>query len=158
MAGPVVRRLVAAGMLLVLGSACSSAEDTLLLERFFAASRLRDQTALDRFATVIFEPTVDGTVSTLDVVRVSPEVVQDGPATPNVGRVTEISLDDPLADQTSAPQQVVLVGREVTIDARVRRPDGSIGTERLLVELRRAIVKQPPRTGRWVVTGFRAGR
>lgn len=40
---------------------------------FFAASRLRDLTALSRFATVVFEPKEQGTVSRFTIQRVSPE-------------------------------------------------------------------------------------
>ena len=45
--------------------------DRVLIRRFFAASRLRDLTALRNFSTVVFEPATDGIVTNLDVVDVT---------------------------------------------------------------------------------------
>ena len=42
--------------------------DHQLIDRFFAASRLRDRTALARLATVIFEPHTDGIVDEFTIV------------------------------------------------------------------------------------------
>ena len=42
--------------------------DRVLTRRFFAASRLRDLTALRNFSTVVFEPASDGIVTNLDIV------------------------------------------------------------------------------------------
>ena len=51
-------------------TAClASGTDHQLLDRFFAASRLRDRTALARLATVVFEPARDGIVDDFSVVR-----------------------------------------------------------------------------------------
>lgn len=46
--------------------------DRVLLTQFFAASRLRDLTALDNFSTVVFEPATDGMVTSFEVVDVTP--------------------------------------------------------------------------------------
>ena len=46
---------------------CSSSREHALLNEFFAASRLRDLTALRRHATVVFEPTVDGVVTSFRI-------------------------------------------------------------------------------------------
>ena len=43
-------------------STASAASERALLDQFFAASRLRDRTALARFSTVVFEPRTDGIV------------------------------------------------------------------------------------------------
>ena len=56
-------------------AACAGPERP-LLEQFFAASRLRDRTALQSIATVIFEPRERGIVTTFDVLKV--EARHDG--------------------------------------------------------------------------------
>ena len=53
----------------MLTSACAGPERP-LLDQFFAASRLRDRTALQSIATVIFEPRERGIVTTFDVLKV----------------------------------------------------------------------------------------
>ena len=46
--------------------------DRVLLNQFFAASRLRDLTALRKFGTVVFEPARDGIITRFDIVDVVP--------------------------------------------------------------------------------------
>jgi hypothetical protein len=50
---------------------CSTASERAQLERFFSASRLRDTTALQNLATVVFEPRERGTVTTFEIVNVA---------------------------------------------------------------------------------------
>jgi hypothetical protein len=50
-------------------TACAAPERA-LLEQFFGASRLRDTTALQLIATVVFEPREDGIVRTFEIVDV----------------------------------------------------------------------------------------
>ena len=50
---------------------CSHAGEQVLLNQFFAASRLRDLTALRKYATVVFEPAVDGIVTSFEITSVS---------------------------------------------------------------------------------------
>ena len=57
-------------------AACSGASEHALLRQFFAASRLRDLTALERIATARFEPHQQGTVLDFDVDRVDPKEVR----------------------------------------------------------------------------------
>ena len=52
---------------------CSTSSESVLLDRFFAASRLRDKTALAVFALVVFEPTERGIVRAFTVQGRSPE-------------------------------------------------------------------------------------
>lgn len=63
--------LVTCTLALVLG--CSGGAEQKVLEDFFRASRLRDNTTLGNFATVTFDPRTDGTVQSFDVVSVSDE-------------------------------------------------------------------------------------
>jgi hypothetical protein len=88
-------------------ASCAAAERP-LLEQFFGASRLRDLTALQSIATVVFEPRERGIVRTFEIRAVSPER-QEGQ------RVT----------------------KEVTIEAPVVLPDGQIVRQTLVVILQR---------------------
>lgn len=54
-----------------MGVACAGGAERAVLDQFFAASRLRDFTALEKVSTVIFEPRQDGTVLDYDVVSVT---------------------------------------------------------------------------------------
>ena len=51
---------------------CSGSEQS-IVSQFFSASRLRDNTALDNIATVIFDPRTQGSVTTFSIQSVSPE-------------------------------------------------------------------------------------
>jgi len=53
--------------------ACSTAPEQPILNQFFTASRLRDKSSLDSFATTIFEPRTDGAVQTFSITSVAPE-------------------------------------------------------------------------------------
>ena len=44
-----------------------------IADEFFRASRLRDKTALQKIATVTFEPHIQGIVESFDISNVSPE-------------------------------------------------------------------------------------
>ncbi len=143
---------------------CADAPEYLLLERYFTASRLRDRTALARFATVVFEPHVNGTVSTFQILAVTPErpSAADGTPASGVGRATElrqiaaVSFADPLHPLDTTTAKVTLAVREVTVRAEVRSPDGLMKAERIVVVVQRARVDgAQARQGNWVVTGFR---
>ncbi|MCU1383380.1 MAG: hypothetical protein JWL71_2077 [Acidobacteria bacterium] len=72
--------------LLTLGTlACGHDADRVLLDQFFAASRLRDLTALRKISTVVFEPASDGIVTSYEITA----VVVRGP-------VKEISISAPV--------------------------------------------------------------
>ena len=57
-------------LLTLLVSNCSGAADRSLITQFFAASRLRDLTALSKISTVVFEP-ADGIVTSFDITGVA---------------------------------------------------------------------------------------
>jgi hypothetical protein len=71
-------RRTAAVLGLVLSLAGCGAPEQPLLERFFAASRLRDKVALQAFSTVIFEPRQQGIVRRFTITRVTPERTSGG--------------------------------------------------------------------------------
>jgi hypothetical protein len=110
----------------VLGGCTIPAEQP-ILNQFFAASRLRDLTALATLSTVVFEPTTDGTITTFAITAVSAER-QDG-------------------------DRVV---KEVTIDAPVRIPNGQTVRKTLVVTLQRAAPPAVKSGGdRWIVIGLK---
>ncbi len=53
---------------------CSSSAEQTILNEFFAASRLRDKTALQNVATVSFEPNVRGIITSFAITKVTPTV------------------------------------------------------------------------------------
>src|SRR2546430_2191394 len=71
-------RALVASLLAVAFTSCSSAGEEPLLSQFFAASRLRDRTALQDIASVSFEPTVQGVVTRFEVTHVASVVEADG--------------------------------------------------------------------------------
>jgi hypothetical protein len=54
-------------------AACSSAAEEPILQQFFRASRLNDNTSLAGFATARFQPQTEGTITGFDIVNVAPE-------------------------------------------------------------------------------------
>jgi hypothetical protein len=71
---PSTSLFIAASLIAALAAiACSAPPEQPILNQFFTASRLRDNTSLQNFATVAFDPRTDGTVSGFSVESVSPE-------------------------------------------------------------------------------------
>ena len=65
-------RSPAAALAALLLTGCSVPAEQPILQQFFAESRLRDLTALQKFSTVVFEPRTDGIVRAFEIVGVSP--------------------------------------------------------------------------------------
>ena len=59
-------------LLALLAAGCGPPVEYPILQRFFAASRLRDTVALHEIATIVFEPREQGTVSRFDITRIDP--------------------------------------------------------------------------------------
>src|SRR4051794_12572295 len=59
--------------LLMFAGACSARPERATVDEFFAASRLRDKTALEHRATVIFEPLENGVVESFEITNVAPQ-------------------------------------------------------------------------------------
>jgi hypothetical protein len=83
--------------------------EQLLLEQFFSASRLRDRSALQQLATVVFEPLEQGTVTSFTIAGVVEFEATDGSAR----------------------------SKQVTVQAPVRLPGGETATRRILLVLQR---------------------
>jgi hypothetical protein len=62
-----------ASLTVLIAVACSSTPEQPIINQFFVASRLRDNTTLASFSTVEFEPRAQGTVSSFTITSVSPE-------------------------------------------------------------------------------------
>ena len=80
-----VKTVLTVALLTIALAGCSSAEERTLLGQFFAASRLRDLTAVHNIATVAFEPATDGIVTSFEIVRIT--VVQASRPGDGEGRV-----------------------------------------------------------------------
>ena len=109
-----------------LTSCSSSTADGVLLGRFFAASRLRDHTSLQTFATVSFEPNVQGIITDFEITNVTPER-QDG----------------------------ALVSKDVSISAPVQLPTGQTAQKNFVITMQRARPGRDPNvTPGWTITAI----
>jgi len=124
-----VRTGLAVSLLAIVLAACSSADERILLNQFFAASRLRDLTALRNVATVVFEPTTDGIVTSFELLSVTVVPASAGQAS----------------------------SEEVSILAPVRLPDGTTVPKTLVVTLQRGVPgSEPRRLDGWMITSIKA--
>jgi hypothetical protein len=105
---------------------CSAAAEQSILSQFFAASRLRDTTALKNIATVVFEPATQGIVTRFEITNIEPR-------------------------RTNGE----LVSEEVSISAPVKLPSGQTAAKNLVITMQRgtgqwiitAIADAPTRPG-----------
>jgi hypothetical protein len=157
-------KLAAASVVVALTAInCSAAAERALLDQFFAASRLRDRTALARFSTVVFEPRSDGIVEEFVVLGATPERRLDDPGASDRlaslreerRRVVSLSLSDPADPVDLARSPAVLVEKNVTVSARVGLADGTTTTRSIVLTVQRAAATSGPgRAGRWIVVRF----
>jgi hypothetical protein len=111
--------------LAVLLVGCSVPPEQPIVNDFFVASRLRDKTALARFATIAFEPQEHGTVLSVHVVSVSPERLA-GPV-----RVKEVTVSATMRGEAgpAVPRTlIVMLQKPVTGAAASALYDGWIVT------------------------------
>jgi hypothetical protein len=87
---------------------CSTGTEQSLLSQFFAASRLRDTTALKNIATVVFEPGTQGIITSFEITNVVP-YRSDGE----------------------------VVSKDVSISAPVRFPSGQTAQKDLVITMQR---------------------
>jgi hypothetical protein len=74
----------------------------------------------------------------------------------NATPVAEMSLGNPngaTPDLSNAEGQ--MESKDVTIDATVKAPDGSISQKNLVVTMERAVTKNPDKTGKWILTAIK---
>ena len=159
------QRSVIAISIATLGAvACSSPPEEAVLGQFFAAARLRDNTALASFATVRFEPHIAGIVTEFDVTDVTAETrtaftrqagsdARDDAMAD--GLIVRLSMNiRPDVDLTKYDGQIG--SKDLTIEAPVRLPDGGTVRRRLIVRMQHAVLKADHEVvGRWIITGIR---
>jgi hypothetical protein len=93
---PGTHALLAALLTVLAFTACSSAPEQPILNQFFMASRLRDNTSLENFSTISFDPAKEGIVNSFDITSVSPER-----HTPINVKALAKALDDARAEDTT---------------------------------------------------------
>lgn len=156
-----LRSAVAISLISLTAVGCSSPPEEAVLGQFFAAARLRDNTALASFATITFEPHIDGIVTEFDVTHVTAErrtAFARRAASDEAkihGLILQLSINiRPDVDITRYDGQ--LGSKDLTIEAPVRLPDGGKVQRTLIVTIQRAVLKSDPEiVGRWIVTGLR---
>jgi hypothetical protein len=144
--------------------ACSSPPEEAVLGQFFAAARLRDNTALASFATVTFEPHIAGIVTEFDITDVTAETriaftlqavseARDDAKTD--GLIVRLSMNiRPDVDLTKYDGQIG--SKDLTIEAPVSLPDGGIVRRTLIVTMQHAVLKADREVvGRWIITSIR---
>jgi hypothetical protein len=104
-----IARLLVASVLALALTSCSSPGEEPLLSQFFAASRLRDRTALQDIASVSFEPNVQGIITRFEVTHV-------------------VSVAEAGGESES---------KDVSISAPVRLPDGQTVQKHFVVTMNR---------------------
>jgi hypothetical protein len=143
---------------------CSSPQEEAVLDQFFAAARLRDTTALASFATVRFEPQIDGIVTEFEVTHAAPEQRRpisrkgagDTGAASAEGEVVRLSAGGVRSGIDVTTYEGQVGSKEVTIEAPVKRPDGGVARKTMVIMVQRAVLKAEPEiVGRWIVTSIR---
>ena len=119
---PIVATIVIAATF----ASCSSTAEWVLISRFFAASRLRDRTSLQAFATASFEPNVQGIITDFEIISVTAER-QDG----------------------------ALVSKDVLISAPVQLPSGQTAPKNFVITMQRTRTGRDPNlTPGWTITAI----
>jgi hypothetical protein len=124
-----VKTILTVALLTIALAGCSSAEERTLLGQFFAASRLRDLTAVRNVATVAFEPATDGIVTSFEIMRINVVQASEGQATV----------------------------KDVLISAPVKLFDGRTVPRTFVVTMQRGLPgSDQSRSGGWMITAFKA--
>ena len=87
---------------------CSTATEQSRLSQFFAASRLRDTTALKKIATVVFEPATQGIVTRFEITKVEPSRADGDLVSENVSISAPVKLP---SGQTAQKDLVITMQR-----------------------------------------------
>jgi hypothetical protein len=131
---------------------CSSTPEQPLLQQFFSASRLRDNTTLAGFAAASFEPGTDGIVTTFTITNVTPEER----SVPSEMVVVDMSINGGPTHVDLAKYHGELVSKEVSISAPVKLPSGQIAQKNYVVTRQRARLQAEHEiSGRWIITKIR---
>jgi hypothetical protein len=216
---------------------CGGAEEQPILQKFFVASKLRDNVTLGNFSLTSFDPNTDGQEQSFSITAVTPEQLKtlefkaraaavkeaadadnefskkkkeyqdsnteaidrilkaeaknakvtgkdaaiqqewnkwrEDTATSskklsearkalNEGRgVVELSLLDPRNPVDVTALDGELATKEVTVDAKIKQPDGQVVNKTLVFSMAQARMKRPdgtPLVGRWIITDFKENK
>jgi hypothetical protein len=96
---------------------CSGGAEQKILDDFFRAARLRDNTTLGNFATVSFDPRTDGSVQKFTVVSVSEERVRPIP----LRQFAQQLADAKAADEAFSAEKLAYQKANIAIIDRVTR-------------------------------------
>ena len=96
---------------------CSGGAEQKILDDFFRAARLRDNTTLGNFATVSFDPRTDGSVQKFTVVSVSEERVRPIP----LKQFAQQLADAKAADEAFSAEKLAYQKANIAVIDRVTR-------------------------------------
>lgn len=141
-------------------AACGwSSADEQVLSSFFQHSRTRDKTLLADYATVAFEPRVDGSVERFEIERVEPE--HRRPLSPTDDTAFAIQSLTPAGqpDVDLSGATVEIGEKQLAVRVQLRTPGGRDETPVLLITMRHAVARRGDHAvqGRWLVTGVKQG-
>jgi hypothetical protein len=120
------RAAVVVVLMTLTAAGCAPDAERTLLTQFFAASRLRDRTALSKFSTVVFEPASDGIVTSFDISGMTAVQGADG----------------------------MPVSKDVSISAPVRLPDGRTVLKTFVITIARGRQGSQDPGRRWMITAI----
>jgi len=143
--------IIAVGTVCVI--ACALSPEEQVLTRFFEASRALDSTQLYRLATVTLNPRLDGSIQTFSIAERHAD--EKGPLVDSrreQARRSMIASGRQDVDLTNA--SVEMITRQITIDANLRTPDGTVRPAVLFVTLEKAVATTSGSVveGQWIVT------
>ena len=145
-------RALGPGAIVLVLLGCSIRPERSVLAEFFAASRLRDTTALSRISLVVLEPREVGAVGEFKIRNVSGQRRLPFSPDSQVARLSLLGRPDPRA-RGGQPGEIET--EDVTLTAPLRTPDGRKAEVSLVVTLDRAVLGNDRETGRWIVTAVR---
>jgi len=145
---------------------CSSMSEQPILQQFFSASRLRDNTTLAGFAAASFEPGADGIITSFTITNVSPgqrkplalkslaKAAEDAVAAETV--VVDMSINGGPTHVDVTKYDGELVSKDVSIAAPVKLPSGQTAQKNYVVTMQRAVLHADKElTGRWIITAIK---
>jgi hypothetical protein len=143
--------IIALGTVCVI--ACAVSPEEQVLTRFFEASRALDSTQLYRLATVTLNPRLDGSIQTFSIAQRRGD--EKGPLVDSRREQARRSLiASGGRDVDFTRTSIEMITRQITIDADLRTPDGTVRPAVLFVTLEKAVATTSGSVveGQWIVT------
>ena len=133
--------------------ACAVSPEEQVLTRFFEASRALDRTQLYRLDTVTLNPRVDGSIQTFSIAKRRAD--EKAPLVESRREQARRSLLASRGQDIDLTRSTVeMITRQITIDADLRTPDGTVRPAVLFVTLEKAVATTSGSVaeGQWIVT------